>query len=71
MAQIGHVPEITGHVRRNTHDERKAELKAYRAKHGTKAAGEHFGIAGSRVRELDPGGKSKAKGYSAFTHRPK
>lgn len=31
-------------------DERKADLRAYRAEHGTKAAAEHFGISTTRVR---------------------
>jgi hypothetical protein len=51
--------------------DRLEELSAYRDKHGTKAAAEHFGVTTSRVRELLPTGKPATKGYSAFTHRPK
>jgi hypothetical protein len=50
--------------------DRLAELKAYRAKHGTKAAAERFGVTTTRVRALLPTGKPARKGYSAFTHRP-
>ena len=42
------------------------ELKAYRAAHGTEAAAEMFGIAGSRVRKLLPTRPPKPPGYSAF-----
>lgn len=49
--------------------ERLAELKAYRATHGTRAAAAHYKISPQRVRELLPRDKPKPKGYSAFTHR--
>jgi hypothetical protein len=49
-------------------DERLDELAAYRKKHGTKAAAEHFGISVGRVRQLLP---SKATGHNVFTHRLK
>lgn len=52
-------------------EERKEQLRAYREKHGTKKAAEHFGVSCARVRQLLPTGKTKTKGYSAFTHRIK
>lgn len=61
-------PEATG--KKWTAD-RLADLSAYRGKHGTKRAAEHFGITAARVRALLPTGKPAPKGYSAFTHRPK
>jgi hypothetical protein len=51
--------------------DRLADLSAYRDKHGTNGAAEHFGISAARVRALLPTGKPATKGYSAFTHRPK
>ena len=51
--------------------DRLAELSAYRDKHGTKAAAEHFGVSRARVRALLPIGEPPPKGFSAFTHRPK
>jgi len=51
--------------------ERLAELKTYRAQHGTKAAGEKYGITDTRIRALLPGDKPQQQGYSAFTQRPK
>lgn len=51
--------------------ERKAELKAYREKHGTEEAARQYGISAARVRALLPSDKPQPKGYSAFTHRPK
>jgi hypothetical protein len=47
--------------------ERLAELRDYRAEHGTKLTGEHFGISGARVRKLQPGDKPQPKGYSVFS----
>ena len=41
-------------------DEALAELEAYRKKHGTKNAGEHFGISAARVRYLLPREKKQA-----------
>ena len=49
--------------------ERLAEVKAYREKHGTKKAAEHFNISTSLIRQKLPSAKPKPKGYSAFTHR--
>lgn len=49
--------------------ERLAELKAYRATHGTKAAAAHYKISPQRVRQLWPSDKLAPKGYSVFTHR--
>ena len=51
--------------------DRMAELSAYRATHGTKAAAEHFGVSTSRVRQLLPSEKPAPKGYSAFNPRQK
>lgn len=48
--------------------EKLAELKAYRAKHGTKKAASHFNISDGWVRQLLPSEKPKSKGYSAYTH---
>lgn len=38
-------------------DEKKAELRTYRERYGTKRAAEHFGITEQRVRQLLPGAK--------------
>ncbi|MCZ2103089.1 MAG: hypothetical protein OZ923_03200 [Comamonadaceae bacterium] len=54
--------------------ERRQKLASYRKKHGTKAAAEHYGISGARIRELLPKEPKEAKKpkkavpYSAFTH---
>lgn len=47
--------------------EKLAEVRAYREKHGTKKAAQHYGVSEQRIRKLLPGNKPKAKGYSAFT----
>ena len=51
--------------------EKLAEVKAYREKYGTRKTAEHYQVTEQRIRQLLPGEKPKAKGYSAFTHRPK
>lgn len=51
--------------------EKLAEVKAYREKYGTRKTAEHYQLTEQRIRQLLPGEKPKAKGYSAFTHRPK
>lgn len=51
--------------------EKLAELKAYRALHGTKKAADYYGITDARVRQILPSEKPQPKGYSAFTHRSK
>lgn len=48
-----------------------AELREYREKHGTKEAAKRFNVSEARVRRLLPTDKPKAKGFSAFSHRPK
>lgn len=64
------VPLSTGTPNRWT-AYRMAELSAYRATHGTKAAAEHFGVSATRVRQLLPSEKPAPKGYSAFNSRQK
>jgi hypothetical protein len=51
--------------------EKLAEVKAYRQKHGTKKTAAHYQVTEQRIRQLLPGEKPKAKGYSAFTHHMK
>jgi hypothetical protein len=51
--------------------ERLAELSAYREKHGTRQAAEHFGISEARVRKLLPRETKTAPASSIFTYRPK
>lgn len=51
--------------------EKLAEVKAYREKYGTKKTAEHYQVTEQRIRQLLPGEKPKAKGYSAFTHHTK
>jgi hypothetical protein len=42
------------------------ELRAYRKAHGTEAAAAHFGITGSRLRQLLPAEKPKPIVNSVF-----
>lgn len=54
--------------------ERRAELRAYREAHGTKAAAAHFGITEGRVRQLLPGEPARpvaASPWAGLTHKLK
>ena len=47
------------------------EVKEFRAKNGTKATAETYGVSTARVREKLPKEARKPKGHSVFTHHPK
>ena len=51
--------------------EKLDEVAAFRKKHGTKKAAEHFKVSEQLIRQKLPSAKPKPKGYSAFTHRTK
>lgn len=68
------VAESTSNVQSNGKvwtPEKLAEVKAYREKHGTKNAAEHFKVSTSLIRKKLPSEKPQPKGYSAFSHRMK
>ncbi|PJI96449.1 hypothetical protein CLU85_1195 [Acidovorax sp. 69] len=52
-------------------DEKLAEMKAFRDKHGTKKTAERFGVSTQLIRRKLPSEKHKPQGYSAFTQRLK
>ncbi len=52
-------------------DERKAEVRAYREKHGLKKTAEHYGVSQATISKHVPANKVKPPGYSAFTYRSK
>lgn len=47
--------------------EKLAEVAAFREKHGTKKAAEHFNVSEQLIRQKLPRKKPQPKGYSAFT----
>lgn len=54
--------------------EELAELRSYKAAHGTKATAERFNISQARVRKLVPTEPEKAAAgqpHSVWTHRPR
>lgn len=49
--------------------EELAEIKAFRAQHGTKKTAAHYGISAARIRQLLPSEQPKKAGYSVFSGR--
>lgn len=47
--------------------EELAEIKAFRAQHGTKKTAAHYGISAARIRQLLPSEQPKKAGYSVFS----